>query len=146
MFGQSARFEPSKTKYFPGPGSYSPDLQFSELLPSRRPSTTQVPKPGVGVSRYNYLNNNLMGEVLILRPGQNTRLGPGCYPGAATVNPIAKKSHNILALDSMRKRSRLLTPDSPMDPPPKPAKEPRPEAVSLIRRAQHLLANIKGAQ
>lgn len=144
MFGQSARFEASKSKYYPGPGSYTPDLQFSDLLPSRRPATAQLPKPGF--NRYNYITNNLLGEVMVLRAGQNTRLGPGSYPGAAMVNPLAKKSHNILALDSMRKRSRLLAPETPMEPPPKPVKQPRPEAVSLMRRAQHLLANIKGAQ
>jgi hypothetical protein len=144
MFGSSARFDPDRSKYYPGPGSYTPDLKYDQLLPTRRPASAQAPKPGVGVGRYNYLTANLTGEVMFHQKQElKARIGPGSYLGP-TVNAIGKKSYNINALDSERRRNRMLTPAASAATAVSRAPV-RPEAASLMHRAQQLLAQIKGS-
>ena len=145
MFGAYApRWLPDKGKGLPGPGSYTPDLEFERILPRPRTATALIPKPEFGAARYNYLSRDLSGEVLVLKDHQNNRLGPGCYHVYST---LGTKSYNIIALDSMRHRNRVLAPQAAPPPQVKPRRRqsarPTP-AASLMRRAQELLLEIKG--
>jgi hypothetical protein len=138
MFGSSARFTTDR-RDLPGPGSYTPETNYTELLPSRRPVTAKLPKPGLGSGRYNHISGILAGEVMVYKQAVNSRLGPGCYPGAA-VAPLGPKSYNILALDSMRRRNKVLAPQM-TSPGPSKARSPlHGEPSSLIKRAREILA------
>jgi len=114
-------------------------LKLEDVLPPRRPATAQVPKPGLGVGRYNYMQNSMVDGIMFQKKALSARLGPGYYRGVES--SLGVKSHNRNALDSERRRQKMLVPT--VAPPTQPRRAERgPEDLSLMRRAQQLLAQM----